>query len=87
MAAWCRERGSTVLPAFFILMRHAMIELILQFLAEIIFFKIGCWCLRIFSFGYLKWDAKGQGDHSLVAVFGFLMFVAACFCLYKLIER
>lgn len=59
-----------------------MFELILTFLFDVLFYKIGCWSLRVLSFGKLKWDSKGQGNPYLMTLLGFTVFLLVLIIVY-----
>jgi hypothetical protein len=62
-----------------------VLELIVNFLMEIFFYKIGCWSLWLFSLGKLKWDDKGQGNPYLMSIFGFIVFILLLIIIYNII--
>jgi hypothetical protein len=63
-----------------------MLELILGFLGDIVFYKLGCWSLRRFSMGHFRWDDNGQRNPYWMSLLGFLVFVLFLVMSYFLIK-
>lgn len=62
-----------------------MFDLLIYFLIEVFFYKLGCWSLWLFSFGKLKWDRNGTGNPFLMSALGLIVFVLFSFFLFKVI--